>query len=92
MKKLFLTMVITSIFGACASQAPLSKNPQPKEPPRPITILQSKEIAHIDGSTLKVTYENGVDPKLVVDQMVKAWAEALENLRICQDEVKKLKK
>lgn len=51
----------------------------------PISIPdEPKTLASIDPDTLKVTYAKGSDPKLVVEQLVKAWSTAMQNLQACQ--------
>lgn len=71
------------------AEAPVPPKPQPKAPPVQITE-EPKSLADIDPDTLKVTYHKGSDPKAVVDQVVKAWAQNMNQLQACQGEVQRL--
>ena len=52
---------------------------------QPIIVPDSPvQLATIDPKTLKVTYSKGADPKKVVDQLVKSWAQATQSLQQCQ--------
>jgi methyl coenzyme M reductase subunit C len=78
------------LFNLCAcATEPVKK----AEKPTPIIVTEvPKMLASIDQETLKVTYSKGADPKLVVDQVVKAWAEAIRGLNACEAKVKDLEK
>jgi hypothetical protein len=93
MKKLLV--IGTGLFSICAcANQPITKDAQ-KETPKPAPILVTevpKALATIDPVTLKVTYSKGADPKFVVDQVVKAWAEAIKGLNACEAKVKELEK
>ncbi len=64
------------------------KAEKPKPIPIPEAPSQPKTLADIDPETLKVTYHKGADPKAVVDQLVKSWADAAMKLSACQEQLK----
>lgn len=62
------------------------KAPEPVAAPIKISA-QPVALATVDPKTLKVTYSKGADPRLVVDQLVQAWASATNQLAACQQEL-----
>ena len=86
-------ILMTLVLAACAGTAPAPEAPpvtadvKPAPKPQPILIGEAPKapttLAKIDPETLKVTYEKGADPKKVVDQLVNAWAQAVQQLQQC---------
>jgi hypothetical protein len=96
---LILLVLEWSLFAIAADKSmpmPLKKNEVAgNSEPKPMVLVESpkeapKVLAEIDPKTLKVTYKKGVDPKEVVDEVLKIWAMALRDLRQCQDDIKKV--
>lgn len=81
---LLLTIALLS-FSAFAQTTPPGVAVQKP----PIIISAQSELAKVDQDTLKVTYTKGTDPKLVVDQVLKAWAQAMSELNSCRETLKK---
>lgn len=72
------------LMGCAGVQADEKKPTAPVKPPEPISINGTPaKLAEIDPVTLKVTYSKGADPKAVVAEMVKAWAQAQGQLQQC---------
>lgn len=93
--KLLVLVTMFSVVIACAGTAQkIEKNDQPAETKKtrpPITISEEpKPIAEIDPDTLKVTLKKGANPKVVIDQLVRAWSGAVQNLQACQQQAHKL--
>lgn len=91
----YLDLVIVGAVALCfgatiwaTDEKPAAKPPEPA----PIEIRsQSPVLAKIDPKTLKVTYQKGADPKLVADELVKAWAQAQGALNTCLQQLQSAK-
>lgn len=97
-RNLILSLFVAVVAAACAHSVPSAQPTAPapvvekkaEEPPKKVTpppvqiLAESPALATVDPETLKVTYAKGVDPKKVVDQVVKQWAQMSQQLQQCQ--------
>jgi hypothetical protein len=84
----FISFCTIAAFAATAAKSVEEVIAKSKPP---IIIPDEKGIAEINPDTLVVTYHKGADPKVVVNQLVKAWSTATQALSACQVELEKAK-
>lgn len=76
------------LFSSLAIAGTSPKAPEPAPEPQPLQVMgPGRLLATIDPKTLKITYQQGADPKAVATEMVKAWAQVQANLEACVKQV-----
>lgn len=99
-----LSLLLVFSLTACATTPPPPVAPKPelakkveKKPEAPAKAPQleiqdvPEPLATVDSQTLKVTYKKGVDPRKVVDQVLRGYAATTNALAQCQAELAKKK-